>query len=61
MAKIFIDKNNQEIVILSRQEAVEILALLSGQLGGTAVPGNMVGAAPAINIQVCRQLKIKGV
>lgn len=50
MASIFVDKDNQEIITLSKKEAVDVLALLTGLLGQETVPGNMAGAAPEIKI-----------
>jgi len=35
-------------IVLSREEAVSIVALLAGQLGNVPVPGHQSGACPTI-------------
>ena len=37
-------------VVLSREEAVSIIALLAGQLGNVPLPGQHAGACPTIRV-----------
>lgn len=39
-----------EVVAISKSEAVEIIALLAGQVAQVPVSGNQSGACPTINV-----------
>jgi hypothetical protein len=43
-------RENEVVVILTRQEAADLIGLLTAQLAGVALTGNMGGACPEIVI-----------
>ncbi len=50
MANFVETKAQSKILAVSRREALDIVALLTGQLAGLPAPGCMAGAAPVLMI-----------
>ena len=57
MAKIIRD-NGAYLLVFTRHETVQLIALLSAQLGDTNVEGHQVGASPGFNFEDGGQYQI---